>query len=105
MKKSRAARGLAGFFGQRLDRFRKYREAYRHYCWPVTSLADYRLAPFHLLASEHSVHMDKTNRWHMETLHRLAAADPGFIIAPPFLEVALADETTLEGASKWWGKL
>nr|WP_242516138.1 polynucleotide kinase-phosphatase [Sorangium cellulosum] len=33
-----------------------YVAAYRRYCWPVRSLADLRLAPFHLLASEGAVH-------------------------------------------------
>jgi len=28
----------------------------------------------------------------METVHRLAAADPGFILATPFLQIDLADE-------------
>jgi protein phosphatase len=37
----------------------KYRAAYRHYCWPVQSLADVKLAPFHLMASEGRVHADK----------------------------------------------
>src|SRR5262249_12990138 len=60
---SPAAAGLAESYGARLDHVRKYRDAYRRYCWPVRSLADYRLAPFHLLASEGAVHMDKTNRW------------------------------------------
>jgi protein phosphatase len=54
-------------------------------------LADYKRAPFHLLASEGSVHSEKTNRWHMETQHRLAAG-PGFIAATPFLEIDLANE-------------
>ena len=31
---------------------RRYIEAYRRYCWPVGELGDYKLAPFHLLASE-----------------------------------------------------
>ena len=30
----------------------QYIEAYRRYCWTVHSLADLKLAPFHLLASE-----------------------------------------------------
>ncbi len=89
----------------KLERLRKFRDAYRQYCWPVNSLADYRLAPFHLLASEGAVHVDKTNRWHMETLHRLAAADPGFIVATPFLEVRVADEAEVEAASRWWEEL
>ena len=30
----------------------RYVEAYRRYCWPVASIDDLKLAPFHLLASE-----------------------------------------------------
>jgi protein phosphatase len=99
------AAGFSQVYSQRLDRLRKYREAYRRYCWPVTTLADYRLAPFHLLASEGTVHIDKTNRWHMETLHRLAAFDSGFIIATPFLEIDVTDNAALEQASRWWEDL
>ena len=105
VEQSPVAAGFSQIYSQRLDRLRKYREAYRRYCWPVTSLADYRLAPFHLLASEGTVHIDKTNRWHMETLHRLAAFDSGFIIATPFLEIDVTDNAALEQASRWWEEL
>jgi len=103
--RSPTASALAETYRHRLGRLRKYREAYRRYCWPVNSLADYKLAPFHLLASEGAVHTDKTNRWHMETLHRLGAADPGFILATPFLEVDLAHEAELQLACEWWETL
>jgi len=105
VEQSPVAAGFSQIYSQRLDRLRKYREAYRRYCWPVTSLADYRLAPFHLLAAEGMVHIDKTNRWHMETLHRLAAFDSGFIIATPFLEIDVTDNAALEQASRWWEDL
>lgn len=105
IEQSPAAAGLAQSYSRRLDRLRKYREAYRRYCWPVASLADYRLAPFHLLASEGAVHTDKTNRWHMETLHCLAACDPGLMIATPFLEVDVTDDAAVEQASRWWEEL
>jgi len=105
MSQSPAASGMAGAYRLRLESVRKYREAYRRYCWPVSSLADYKLAPFHLLASEGAVHSDKTNRWHMKTLHRLAAADPGFILATPFLEVDLANEAEFGQACEWWEAL
>jgi protein phosphatase len=103
--RSAAAAGLIETYQRRLERVRNYREAYRRYCWPVASLNDYRLAPFHLLASEGALHTDKSNRWHMETLHRLAAADPGFLLATPFVEVDLSDEAALEAASRWWVEL
>ena len=58
-----------------------------------------------LVASEGTVHSGKKNRWHMETLHRLAAADPEFILATPFLEIDLANEAELHGACEWWEAL
>ena len=45
--------------------------AYRRYCWPVQGLADLKLAPFHLLASEGAVHTNKDHGWHMTILARL----------------------------------
>jgi protein phosphatase len=53
-----------------------YVEAYRRYCWTVNGLADLRVAPFHLLASEGRVHTDTIIRgtWicsHAPQLQRL----------------------------------
>ena len=41
---------------QDIDRFVA---AYRQYCWSVETLSDLKLAPFHLLATEGHVHVDK----------------------------------------------
>src|SRR5262245_37819317 len=49
-------------------------EAYRRYCWPVETIADLKLAPFHLLASAGAVHADKPHVWHMQRLGKLAGA-------------------------------
>ncbi|HZO57535.1 MAG TPA: polynucleotide kinase-phosphatase [Bryobacteraceae bacterium] len=102
---SPAAGHLRDRFSERLDRVLGYRKAYRHYCWPVASLNDYRLAPFHLLASEGKVHSSQSNRWHMETLHCLAAADPNFILATPYREVDLSNEADVRTAEQWWEDL
>jgi protein phosphatase len=37
IEQSPVADGFSQIYSQRLDRLRKYREAYRRYCWPVTS--------------------------------------------------------------------
>ena len=49
-----------------------YVQAYRKYCWPVQTLNDLKLAPFHLMASEGAVHIDKPHTWHMEIAARLS---------------------------------
>ena len=89
----------------RLDALKDYRKAYRHYCWPVTSIADLKLAPFHLLASEGKVHTDRSNVWHMETLARLCAVDPQLLLATPFLRVDLNDTESCDAATAWWTEL
>src|SRR6266700_3841261 len=66
---------LAEQHQQRKEAADLYVGAYRRYCWTVRSLADLKLAPFHLLASEDVVHADKDHVWHMTTLARLCADD------------------------------
>jgi polynucleotide kinase-phosphatase len=79
-----------------------YVDAYRRYCWRVDSLDDLKLAPFHLMASEGAVHIDKDHRWHMEILARLCAAGPAFLLATPFRQVGLFDTEGLLAAAHWW---
>src|SRR5581483_6820792 len=99
------ARELAGRYERRLEMAKQYVKAYRQYCWTVRSLADLKLAPFHLLATEGLVHNDKDHVWHMTTLARLCAADPDLLLATPYKIVDLgADNSEQEGIS-WWEEL
>jgi protein phosphatase len=93
---------LAARTGERLDAIEKYTQAYRRYCWPVGSLGDLKLAPFHVLASEGAVHTDKPHTWHMETIGQLCAADPEMLLATPFEVVELADEASCAKATARW---
>lgn len=67
-----------------------YVDSYRRYCWPVASVDDLRLASFHLLASEHGVHVDKDHGWHLAMLSKLCGGDP-ILLATPYLIVDLTD--------------
>ncbi len=82
-----------------------YADAYRRYCWPVHSLDDLKLAPFHLLATEGKTYFDRDHAWHMETLRTLALADPGLLRATPYRVVPLADPAAVEAAIQWWTEL
>ena len=97
-------RELAGRFKARYQRAEMYVAAYRRYCWPVKSLDDYRIAPFHLLATDGAVHMDKTHVWHMAELGRITAGDDPLLMATPFRLVDLADEASVAKATQWWEK-
>lgn len=83
----------------------RYVAAYRRYCWDVHSLADLRLAPFHILATEGSVPFDRDHVWHMETLRRICEADSALLLATPYRMVNLADEASRADAVSWWTEL
>ncbi len=76
--------------------------SYRRYCWPVQSLADLKLAPFHLLASEGHAYFDRDHSWHMETLANLCAAAPELLLATTNRKVDLVDNVSQQEAIDWW---
>ena len=81
-----------------------YRDAYAGYCWPVTSLDDIRLAPFHLLASEGEVHADRDHAWHMAMADRLVQADAQLFKETQHRIVTL-DSREEDEATQWWEEL
>lgn len=90
---------------QRLNASNLYVDAYRHYCWPVQSVSDLKLAPFHLLATEGQVHVQKDHVWHMEKLGELGKASDGLLLATPYKQVDVTDTATVEEATRWWEEL
>ena len=79
-----------------------YVDAYRQYVRRVNGLADVRIAPFHLLASEGHVHTDQDHLWHMGKLARLAVSDPALFIATRHRTVDLKDDGSRQAATDWW---
>ncbi|MCW5625173.1 MAG: polynucleotide kinase-phosphatase [Burkholderiales bacterium] len=96
---------LAASFHERADLTGRYIAAYRQYCWPVHGVADIKVAPFHLLASEGHAHVDKSHVWHMETLAELGRTDPGFLIATPMRVVEIDDGDATQDVFGWWERL
>ena len=90
---------------ERLELARAYSEAVRRYCWPVASVDDFRLAPFHVMATEGAVHVDKSHGWHMETLAQLCSGDEKILLATPYRVVELADASSRADATAWWTEL
>jgi protein phosphatase len=84
---------------------RQYRTAYRQYCWPVNGLADLKLAPFHLLASEGKVHVDKDHQWHMGILRKLCAGGDGLLLATEFKTVQVDSPDSVNEGVEWWESL
>ena len=90
---------------EKRDAIGKYTDAYREYCWPVKSIDNLRIAPFHLLACEGKVFTDKTHEWHMETIKKYMTGTDEIFIATPYILVDTSDETSVKKAVKWWTDL
>jgi protein phosphatase len=89
----------------RLELAERYARAYRHYCWPVESLRDIRIAPFHVMATEGGVHTDKDHVWHMNTIASFAQEGDGLLMRTPWHVVDLADSGSEAVATAWWENL
>lgn len=71
------------------------------YCWPADTIDDYRIAPFHILAAEGRVFDRELHVWHMETIARLAEADP-ILAATGWRRFDAKDEAACAEITAWW---
>ncbi len=96
---------LIGRFSDREEAVCKYIDAYRNYCWPVSSLDDYKLAPFHLLATENAVYSSKDHLWHMNTIAEFFAMDECLIMKTNHKVVDVTDSGSVAEGTEWWESL
>jgi protein phosphatase len=82
-----------------------YTDAYRRYCWDVKSLDDYRIAPFHILATESKTWFGENHEWHMETIARYMTGTDRIFMATDYLTVNLLDEISVAAGCRWWEEL
>jgi len=82
-----------------------YVDAYRRYCWSVDSVADLKIAPFHLLATEGRVHTDKDHEWHMQMLATLCEADEDLLRKTPSRVIEVTNLDSEASGIEWWNEL
>jgi protein phosphatase len=92
-------------YKQRLEAVNLYVDSYRRYCWPAQSVNDLKLAPFHLLATEGQVHVQRDHVWHMEKLVEVCKASDGLLLATAYKQVDVTDPASIEKATWWWQEL
>jgi len=91
-------------FSSRREMVHDFVSAYRRYCWNVECIEDFKVAPFHLLATEGAVHTDKDHVWHMETLAGLCRGSD--VLTPTsFRVVDVTSETAIADGVAWWEQL
>lgn len=93
---------LATTIGARVKMAEDYRQAYRRYCWDVKGLDDYKIAPFHILAHEGSLNMQKDHLWHLALIDRLCQSDPDLVKYTDRRVIDLSDAEQIAAATAWW---
>ena len=90
-------------YRQRAEAVTAYVRAYRQYCWDVESIADLKLAPFHLLATEGAVYFDKEHLWHMQMLTKLCQnSEDDLLFATHYGMVDVTDNVSQTEAIRQW---
>jgi protein phosphatase len=92
-------------FNNRQNSVHLYTDAYQRYCWQVCDLRDYKLAPFHIMASEGKVHIDKDHQWHMDQISKMAEHSNGLIMSTAHKIVDLTSAESVADAVQWWSDL
>lgn len=105
-----AARGvdvsaLTEAIAERASLAERYVAAYARYCWPVGSVNDLRLAPFHVMATEGAVHADKDHAWHMRTLGELTTAGGPVLFTTQHRLVNVTHPESEAAAIAWWEEM
>ncbi|MDR2757756.1 MAG: 3' terminal RNA ribose 2'-O-methyltransferase Hen1 [Spirochaetaceae bacterium] len=89
-------------FEQREECLDRYITTCRRYCRTVSPVEDYRIAPFHLLATEGKVWNDKNHLWHLETIRRFMTGTDPLFISTSHTAVDPADKKAVAAATDWW---
>lgn len=97
-----AVTGLMARYHDRQSAIEKYVVAYQHYCWSVAGLDDLKLAPFHLLATEGKVHVDRDHTWHMTTLAKICGQDAKLLLATAHKTIDVTDPASCGEGTDWW---
>ncbi len=92
-------------YQQRQELISNYITAYQNYCWQVESIADLKLAPFHLLATENAFHTDKNHLWHLEKLANICQADSKILHSTNYRLIDVNNESSKQKAIAWWSEI
>ncbi len=80
-------------------------ESYRNYCWLVDGLSGYKLAPFHILATEGFVHVEKDHSWHMNEIASICDKDSELVMITSYKIIDVNNEGETNDAISWWQDL
>ncbi len=84
------------------DTIEPYKEAYRAYCWDVESINDYKIAPFHILATEGKVWTNVNHKEHMETIYKYICEVDNIFIKTKYKIIDVDNQSEVDEVIAWW---
>lgn len=82
-----------------------YTNAYRRYCRDVTDINDYRIAPFHILATEGRTWFNTNHMAQMAAIKKYMTGIDDVFIATDHMLINLLDTESVNAGVKWWENL
>ena len=92
-------------YSKRHEALLHYTDAYRRHCWELKGLNDYRIAPFHILATEGKTWNSENHESHMECIAKYMTASDPIFMATNYLIVDLSNENSIAEGVNWWEEL
>lgn len=83
----------------------QYARSYRNYCRDVKEMDDWKVAPFHILATDAQVHLTQTHLWHMEEIASFCQNDPQLLKMTEHHFIQLKDPLQRKKVVDWWEEL
>ncbi len=96
---------IENLYKNRAESNEKFVKSYQNYCKPTNGLDGYVLAPFHILATEGAVHIDKNHIWHMDSIADFCRFDTELLLKTPYKIVNFNNEIEVADAMDWWLKM
>ena len=96
------ADAFASHLADRAGRAAAYDRAWRACVWDAPRPDDLRVAPFHVLASEGAVHVERPHDWHMGWNARLAQTGDPVLHPTAWRPVDASDEASRREATERW---
>ena len=93
---------IGNLYQNRAEANEKFVKSYQNYCKPTNGLEGYVLAPFHILATEGAVHIDKNHVWHMDSIANFCRFDDKLLLKTPYKIVRLDNDIEVANAMDWW---
>ncbi len=93
---------ISNLYQNRAEANEKFVKSYQNYCKPTDGLAGYVLAPFHILATEGAVHIDKNHVWHMDAIADFCRFDTELLLKTPYKIVNLDNDIEVADVMDWW---